>query len=299
VEVYDYQIIANLLSGKGLARQKLAEIKGYLDSQGITYRVLELARRTPISQIPSDGRIIINKGVICIGGDGTVSETIGYVKKRNLDVPIIIVPTGTANFIAGLLGAREDLSPDRLLSGRGKNFDLGVYQCGAKTDYFLIGMGYGFEQRFLAIAKDTHKKLLGKLTYFASAFRELFRLKPINYRLKFDGKNLEVRAAMLVVLNFRPKLTAFLPLAVEEDVKYDDGALDVYLVEHKSFIHSFFGILLFHLMGKYTFGLVQRYRAKKVEIAADEPSASQVDGEMKGQLPVKISLISRGINFLV
>lgn len=299
MESFDYQIIANLLAGKGLASRELEEIKNFLDEHRLTYRVLEITKPTPISLIPPDGKTQITKGVICIGGDGTVSETLGYMAKRKIKLPIFIIPTGTANFLADNIGVVTGVNYDKILSGRIKSFDLGVCEDKETIDYFLIGIGLGFEQRFLEIAKQHQKKFLGILSYFLAAASELFNLRPIPYRLVIEGEELNVKSTMLTILNFKPRISSLLPLFSEKDIKLGDGLLDIIYVEHRNYFLSFLGIIFFHLLGRYEFGLVKRFKAKRVEISSPEKVKSQIDGEVKGHLPFIISILSEGVKFLV
>jgi len=297
--VYDYQIIANFLAGRGLAKQKLEKIKFFLESNNKTYRVLKIIKPTPISLIPSDGKTQITKGVICIGGDGTISETMGYLAKRKIDLPIFLIPTGTANFIAENIGVKINVSNNVLLKGVIRKYDLGVYEDAERKDFFLIGIGFGFEQRFLEMAKQYQKKFLGKLTYYLFATVELFRLNPSQYQVVLDKKNFDFKSTMITVLNLKPKISAFFPLFPEKDIKQDDGRLDFIYVEHKNFLFSFLGIFFFHFLGRIDLGLVKRFKAKEVEIKASEEIKSQIDGEIKGKLPFKISVIPGGVSFLV
>jgi diacylglycerol kinase family enzyme len=52
-------------------------------------------------------------------------------------------------------------------------------------------------------------------------------------------------------------------------------------------------------LGRVDFGLVKRVKAGVIEIQADESLPCQIDGEIKGQLPLKISIVPRRIQFLV
>ena len=299
VNEFDYQIIANLLAGKGFAIKKLEELKDFLDDRKITYRVLEITKPTPISLIPPNGDSHIQKGVICLGGDGTVSETIGYMVKRQIDLPIFLVPTGTANFLAENIGIKKDLSFEKILSGTIKSYDLGVYEDISRKDYFLIGIGFGFEQKFLEMAKQHHKRFFGKLSYYLAGLTELFRIKPVQYKFTIDAKAFSIFSPMVTVLNLKPKISRFFPLFSEGNIKPDDGLLDIAYVEHSSFFLSFLGILFFHLLGRYDLGLVKRLKGKEISISASVKIKSQIDGEIKGSLPFKISIISKGVRFLV
>lgn len=299
METYDFQIIANCLAGKGRAKEELKSIKRFLRLHGKTYTSLEILKPTPISQIPQDGSLIVTKGVICIGGDGTVSETIELMLKRNWNLPIFIIPTGTANFIANSIGVRTNISYDKLLGGKFKEYDLGVCESQEGKDYFLIGIGLGFEQKFLEMAKQHQKKFLGKISYFLAALLELFKLHPLSYQLISDGLKTNIKSTMLTILNLKPKITTFLPLFPEKEITPEDGFLDIIYVEHKNYFQSFLGILFFHLLGGVDFGFVKRFKAKEVEIISQDEVKSQIDGEVKGKLPFRIRVIPKKVRFLV
>ena len=49
----------------------------------------------------------INEGfeyVLVAGGDGTIDKAVNYMKHNNIDIPLAVLPVGTANDFAKLLG---------------------------------------------------------------------------------------------------------------------------------------------------------------------------------------------------
>jgi len=296
---YHFLIIANFLAGKSLAKEKLEQLKNFFERKKCSSKVVKIKKPTPISEINFKKSLKITKGVICLGGDGTVSATIELMLKKGFNLPIFVIPTGTANFIADSLEINQKMSFKRIFEGKIKKVDLGVCQYDGKKDYFLLGIGLGFEQKFLAIAKEKSKKILGKLSYFLAAFLELFHLEPLPYKLSFDIKNLTFQASMLTILNFKPKVLPFLPLFPEKDIKANDGKLDIFYVEHKNNFHSFLGIIFFHILGRMNFGLVKRFKAKELIIDSPSEQKIQIDGELNGKLPLKVYVIPEGVRFLV
>jgi diacylglycerol kinase (ATP) len=298
MDSFDYQIFLNPLAGKGLAEEKLLELQKFLAIKGQTFRVIKVEGTVRLSELKMEKGVKINKALVCIGGDGTVSEAAGYLVNNQLKIPIFIIPCGTANFISGAVGVSPQVNYRRLIEGKIKKMDLGICEEGQKTYYFLLGIGLGFEQRFLESAKNYQRKI-GKLSYYLAALVELFRLKVASYRLKIDGQAKEFKSPMMVALNLKPKITPLFPIFPELQIRPDDGQLDLVYLEHKNFLSSFLGILFFHLLGRVDFGLVKRVKAGVIEIQADESLPCQIDGEIKGQLPLKISIVPRRIQFLV
>ena len=47
--------------------------------------------------------------ILVAGGDGTVNYVVNNLKRRGLDVPVAVLPTGTANDFASMLGVPSDI----------------------------------------------------------------------------------------------------------------------------------------------------------------------------------------------
>jgi len=299
-EQFDFQIIANLLSGKGEAKKELKKLEDFLKSNGQSYRVTLIDAPTPISKIPEDGRVGIKKGVVCIGGDGTVSETIGYVLNNKIEVPIVIIPTGTANIIAATLklGLKND-NFDFLLKENVKEIDVGVAEYLDEKDYFFLGLGLGFEENFLRLTKEKFKKKLGVFSYIFAALSELLALKKIPLVIQNSAVQIKTQVCLLTVLNLQPVILAHFPLFKNEEIKGDDGILDIYFVEYQNFFQAFLATLLFHIFGRMNFGLVKKVSGKEFSLESPALVPTQIDGELRGKLPVKISLLEKRAKFLV
>jgi len=288
-EEYDFQIIANLMAGKGEARERLKELEGFLKSNHQTFRSLSIVKPTPISQIPDDGRTKIKKAVICIGGDGTVSETVGYVLNNKIDAPVALIPTGTANIIAATLGlGLKKGNFGFLLKEKTKQIDIGVLEYQDEKDYLLLGFGLGFEENFLRLTKEKFKSNLGIFSYIFAALGELLSLKKIPLKICYDGVTVRTNLCLLTVLNLKPKILKIFPLFKDDRIRIDDQILNVYFVKYHHFLQAFFGTLVFHLLGKYNFGLVKTISGKEFLLESSVPVGTQVDGELRSSLPVKI-----------
>lgn len=298
-EEYDYQIIANLMAGKGEAKRKLESLKKFLDKNGKTYRSLEIEKPIPISKLPTDGKIAIQKGVICLGGDGTISETVGYVINHKIDVPIVIIPTGTANIVSSTLGVPSTNDFEHILKEHVKEIDIGVAEYGIEKNYIILGLGLGFEENFLKITKEKLKSRLGIFSYLIAAFVELLSLKSIPVIIKTGGKELNKNICLLNVLNLKPKVFNFFPMFHKTEIVGNDGKLNLFYVEYKNFFQVFLGTLVFHVLGESKFGLTKEIVASEFEISSSQIVGTQVDGELRGNLPVKISLLPKTCKFLV
>ncbi|MGL6100502.1 MAG: diacylglycerol kinase family protein, partial [Fusobacteriaceae bacterium] len=64
--------------------------------------------------------------ILIAGGDGTINKVVNQMKSREIDIPIAVLPTGTANDFAFALGLDGDISKDieKILSGKINEIDL-------------------------------------------------------------------------------------------------------------------------------------------------------------------------------
>ena len=176
--------------------------------------------------------------VAVAGGDGTV----GKVSKRMVgrDIPIAILPMGTANNIANALGL-ADRPLDQLISGwataRRMKFDVGAASGPWGSRYFIEGIGMG-------LFTDTMSRLDARknidIAHHSGAEKKITSvLEFMNMRLEgcpanrlkitLDDRDLSGEYLLLEAMNIRcvgPNLC----LAPAADP--DDGVLDVVLVSN-------------------------------------------------------------------
>jgi diacylglycerol kinase family enzyme len=165
--------------------------------------------------------------IVVAGGDGTIAR----VAKRlaGTDIPMAIVPMGTANNVARSLGIGVDV--DDALQGLAhaveRRIDLGMVQSERSSGrgYFLEGFGVGIFAHVVGqVASKKDKKLRRALNLIAD---ELGDFTPRHVELEVDGRDLSgtyVLAAVMNAMSLGPTL------GVAPRARCDDGELDVVVV---------------------------------------------------------------------
>lgn len=296
---YDFQIIANLMAGKGKAKLVLEKLTRFLEENQQTFRVLSIDKPTPISQLPADGKVKIKKGVICLGGDGTASEAVGYILNHKLNVPIALIPTGTANIIAATLNLEKKAGFEFLLKNHFKTVDVGVAEYANEKNYFLLGLGLGFEEKFLKLTKEKLKSRLGIFSYVLAALSELLSLKKIPLTILADGKEIKTSVCLLTILNLQPLILRFFPLFPHQEIKCTDSIFNLYYVEYRNYFQALLGTLVFHLLGGCHLGLVKSLCAQKLSLESTGICGTQLDGELRSCLPVKVFFRKTPVEFFI
>lgn len=174
--------------------------------------------------------------VIVAGGDGTVGKVAAAFAGR--DVPIALLPTGTANNIARMLGI-DVLSPqehiDGLAQARHRALDIGVASGPWGKLPFVEGVGFGLLASVMAQlhAQDKHSDAKRDDQDF-KLYRDRLALKalaasyrPIPLAGAVDGIGFSGEFLLLGAMNIR-SVGPSVELAPEAQA--DDGLLDIALV---------------------------------------------------------------------
>jgi diacylglycerol kinase family enzyme len=175
--------------------------------------------------------------VVVAGGDGTV----GKVARRLIgrDIPLAILPLGTANNISKTLGI-ADLPVTRLIPGwskaRAVKFDAGVAVGPWGTRYFIEGVGLGFLPFAIPAvqANPTMESLTdanAKVTYALQIMRErLGDHEALSLKASIDGKDISGEYVLFEVMNMKyvgPNLY------LAPDLLHNNGMFEVVCVERK------------------------------------------------------------------
>lgn len=187
--------------------------------------------------------------VVAAGGDGTVGAVASHAAE--VDLPLGILPLGTANDIARTLGIPMTPADAAQIIAQGalRRMDAGqaipaqtaphassADPVAARGAYFLhalsLGLNVEFARRATAVAQ---RRLWGKLTYVVSAIESLEHLRPTEVTLRFTGApggaSFETRCetTFLMAINL-PVFGGRLELRMPA-IRTDDRMLDVIVIE--------------------------------------------------------------------
>ena len=187
--------------------------------------------------------------VVAAGGDGTVGAVASHAAE--VELPLGILPLGTANDIARALGIPMAPADAARIIAQGalRRMDAGqaipaqtaphassADPIAARGAYFLHALSLGLNVEFARRATDVaQRRLWGKLTYVVSAIESLEHLQPTEVTLRFAGApgtaSYETRCetTLLLAINlpvFGGRLELRLP-----GIRTDDHMLDVIVIE--------------------------------------------------------------------
>lgn len=169
--------------------------------------------------------------VLVAGGDGTVGRVARRLVATASEVPLAVLPVGTANNLARSLGFC--LSGDELINqldkGKCDTFDVGLAHGPWGERYFFEGAGAGLFADYLRVPKKDGKKdePKSKTAVMRSHVRELRRrletYRAREWQIELDGSDLSGRYLLWHAMNIRsvgPVLT------LAGGARTNDGAFD-------------------------------------------------------------------------
>jgi diacylglycerol kinase family enzyme len=173
--------------------------------------------------------------VLAAGGDGTVGAVARLMAAKTPDVPLSVLPIGTANNIARALGVTGNVDDivRGLGSGTERTLDIATARAAWGTVRFVESAGIGI---FAAMLRDAEREeTTGTSEDDASTPRHrgsrmqrmLDRARPRHWRIEADGEDLSASYLMVAALNI-PYVGPGLALAPNADA--GDGQLDLLLV---------------------------------------------------------------------
>ncbi|WP_189013295.1 diacylglycerol/lipid kinase family protein [Paenarthrobacter histidinolovorans] len=235
--------------------------------------------------------------LVVVGGDGMIH--LGVNALAGLQVPLGIIPSGTGNDVARLLGLPLNNPAgacQRVLNAMvagGRRMDVGRVRAGGKTTCFAGVLSAGFDAAVNERA-NSWRWPRGKGRYNLAMLRELGSFRRIEYRVCVDGVCWDQGALLISVANGQSIGGG---MRITPDALPDDGWLDLFVVEPLSRL-KFLAIFPKVFAGKHTSrSEVMIRRVRKVRLEA-EGVVAYADGERLGALPADIDVLPLALHVL-
>ena len=230
------------------------------------------------------------------GGDGTLTEAISGL--IGSEIPLVILPGGSANVLATELNIPTDLKEACALLSQGpletKTIDVGQFN----KRYFTVRISLGFEADVAKGADRQTKNKMGIFAYFLSAAAVLKKTKKAVYHLKIDGQEHQVQGLTCIITNTGN--LGFSNISFDKHTDVSDGLLDVIVVRKANL--SLLKLIVVTLLKRKrpdNLELVQHWQGKDISVSSTPKQTVQCDGEVLEKIPLHIKIIHGAIKVLV
>lgn len=234
----------------------------------------------PKYDLTNYGRLII------IGGDGTVKDAANYLIKNNLNVPLAIIPAGSANVLASGLNLPHNYFDALIVALLGKPRAIDV--CRLNNDeYFLTCLSIGFWTKVINKTKTTHKSHWGFFAYLTKLFK-YWRLPKYDFNFTVDGQNRHLGGHSLIIAN----TLSVLKIQPRQKIDFADGRLEILINQNKTLL-GFLILIPVFFFGKTRFPLLYKTQGQKisVDLAKLTDSIIQIDGEIRKVEKIEVEIV--------
>ena len=228
--------------------------------------------------------------IVVAGGDGTVNYVVNSMKDCDLNIPIGVIPAGTANDFAHALGMSNDIikAASQIATGSERAVDCGC----VNGKYFINILSFGVFTTTSQRTPDKLKHKIGKLAYILEGAKEFFNIHHIPLTITADGEEHNLDSFMVMILN---GVTAG-GFNLARGASIDDGLFDCVILEKRSIAHSTIA------MGSYILGgtpkIVKVIKAKNISISATINEPTDVDGQKGSDFPLNIECLAGALRII-
>lgn len=225
--------------------------------------------------------------IIVSGGDGTINHVINAMINNDIDLPIGIIPAGTANDFAGHLGIPKKISKalDIIANGKTSQIDIGKIN----NTYFVNVAAGGLLTDVSQKIDINLKNTLGKMAYYIKGIEQLPNFRPVNISIKHDEGIIEDSVYLFLILN--GSTAGGFKLA--PDSTANDETLNLIAIKACNIV-ELFNLFIKMLKGEHLGSSSIIYlRGKEFTIDCKENIETDVDGEAGPSFPINIRLSSK------
>lgn len=233
--------------------------------------------------------------VVAVGGDGTISEVASAL--AGTDVPLGIIPAGTANVLARELDVPVDLeSACALLAGEHDVADIDGLEVDGRI--YVLGIGIGIESIMIRDTPRDAKRRFGRLAYLWTALTRAMGFSGRRYTIVVDGERIRPRAVQVLIAN--GGTLGVQPLRWGPGISPRDGRVNVVVVSPRA-ARDYLKVAWAAVRGKHRESQNLRYLTAResVIVTTDPPLPVQADGEIIGNTPIHVRVVPRAVHVVV
>ena len=289
-------LIFNPISGQGDPDAELAEIRRHLEPQFM----LQIWKTQPDLDPAEQAKQLINEIkafdadgegdsiIIASGGDGTVGAVASAL--QGSDIPLGIIPRGTANAFSVALGIPTGVKAacTNLLLGNLRRVDVAL--CNNQPMILLAGIG--FEAGMVDKASRELKNILGPMAYIFSGARQFVDQLPFQATMLIDGEQVQIDASAITIANAAPA-TSVMAQGFGEVIP-DDGLLEVIIASPKDRISglSVLSSLAWSALksSNANHNNLACFRTKQIQLELKEVQKLVIDGEILDAQTVTVTV---------
>ncbi|MDE6531036.1 MAG: diacylglycerol kinase family lipid kinase [Lachnospiraceae bacterium] len=233
--------------------------------------------------------------IVCMGGDGTLNETLSGARKIGWKKPVGYIPAGSTNDFASSLGLSSDPeeAAKRIMEGKPKRLDLGVFN--GRT--FVYTASCGLFTRTSYETPQKFKNRLGHLAYILEGMKDLTQFTP-NYMKIDTGEEVYEGEFILTAVCNTFSLGGVMSLDNGE-IDLGDGLFEILMIRQPKDIAQMNETIKALYEQNFDHDQVNLVKVRKAKIICPEREDWSLDGERGEGLEVnEFEVVSGGMKLI-
>jgi diacylglycerol kinase (ATP) len=230
--------------------------------------------------------------VVVAGGDETLNAAAAGLMETQL--PLGIIPLGTANDLAHTLGIPDSISQacQVIAAGHQHAVDLGW----VNGQYFFNAASIGLSVQITKRLTQGLKQRWGIFAYGLAALQLLWQFRPLTAEIHANRQIIPVKTLQITIGNGRFYGGG---LAIAEDAAINDHRLDLRSLD----LQHWWQILL--LLPALSRGQrvqwpgTRTLRAEEIQVVTPHPTAINTDGEITATTPARFQVVPKAVSIFV
>jgi YegS/Rv2252/BmrU family lipid kinase len=279
--------VINPCSGEGCINWE-EKILAYIDSYQYQLTFFILSKNVSYKSLEDE----INKKqpniVIAVGGDGTIRFVATCLLHKN--IPLGIIPAGSANGLAMELGIIKDLGQSLKTILTGSKKTIHALELNKQLCIHLSDIGINAH----AMRTFELQQQRGFLGYFLASLKVLWKGQKIKAILEFNDQIVSAKAELIVIANCTMYGTGAIinPIGVLNDDKFE-----IIIVKTIS-IFEIFKMVFSH--ASFDPNKIEVFQTSQILIKTKKKVHFQIDGEYLGKLnEIQVNIIPHALTIMV
>lgn len=225
--------------------------------------------------------------IVASGGDGTLNHVINAMVQNDINIPVGILPSGTANDFANHLNIPRKITDACNVISRGNitEFDLGKINNRYFVNVAAGGLLTDVSQKIDINLKNT----LGKMAYYIKGIEQLPNFRAIPIKITHENKIIEEMVYLFVILN--GSTAGGFKLA--PDSTADDETLNLIAIKSCNIV-ELINIFIKMLKGEHLENNNVIYlKGNEFKIECREKIETDVDGELGPTFPINVRISNK------
>ncbi|MBQ1436920.1 MAG: YegS/Rv2252/BmrU family lipid kinase [Ruminococcus sp.] len=268
-------LIVNPVAGHGISRERALKLKKALNTDDFKTDLMFTSKNENAAEL------VVKNGsesdmVICCGGDGTLSETVGGIMQLKRRPKLAYLPNGTTNDFAKSIGLRSTLNvaATDIINGNSMKLDTGLLN----NRSFIYVASFGLMSKCSYNTPQKLKRRFGRLAYIFRGLGDFITTKPQHVKVTDENGKVYEDDYLFGCVSNSKSIGGIIHLD-DTQVGFGDGKHEVILIKYPRSPLALKRIISAARKRDYNNKYIQLFHTSSVTFESDKPLRWSLDGE--------------------